>query len=137
MTITVIDGSGGGMGKQIVAAVKNEYPKAVLHAVGTNAIATAAMLKAGADKVATGENPVLVACRMSDVIIGPIGIIIADSLMGEVTPAMAAAVARSSAKKLLLPFNHSDRIILGTGRYNMKELIAMLLEELKPILQAE
>ena len=131
MTITVIDGSGGGVGKQIVAAIKNEFPEYELHAVGTNAIATAAMLKAGADKVATGENPVLVACRTSDVIIGPIGIIITDSLMGEVTETMAAAVARSSAKKILLPFNHSDRIILGTGKHNIKELIGMMMEELK------
>ena len=134
MIITVIDGSGGGMGKQIVAEIKNRFPSVTLHAVGTNAIATAAMLKAGADRVATGENPVLVACRTSDIIVGPIGIIIADSLMGEVTPAMASAVARSSAKKLLLPFNHSDRIILGSGRYNVRELIAMLLEELGTML---
>ncbi len=134
MTVTVIDGSGGGMGKQIVAAIHAEFPDIVLHAVGTNAIATLAMLKAGADKVATGENPVLVACRTSDVIVGPVGIIIADSLMGEVTPEMAAAVARSRAKKLLFPFNHSDRVILGAGKVAMKDLIAQMLEELRTMI---
>ena len=134
MIITVIDGSGGGMGKQIVSALKSEYPEITLYAVGTNAIATAAMLKAGADKVATGENPVIVACRNSDVIVGPIGIIIADSLLGEVTPEMAAAVARSRAKKILLPFNHSDRIILGSGKYSMKELIGLLMEEMRQLI---
>ena len=123
MIVTVIDGSGGGMGKQIVAAIRAELPELTLHAVGTNAIATLAMLKAGAEKVATGENPVLVACRDSDVIVG--------SLMGEVTPEMAAAVARSRAKKLLFPFNHGDRVILGAGKFTIKDLIGQLIDELR------
>ena len=93
--ITIIDGQGGRMGKALIEHLKREFPDQELLAVGTNSIATAAMLKAGADYGATGENPVLVAARDSDIIIGPIGIVIADSLFGEVTPAMAAAVGRS------------------------------------------
>ena len=101
--ITIIDGQGGRMGKALIEHLKREFPDQELLAVGTNSIATAAMLKAGADYGATGENPVLVAARDSDIIIGPIGIVIADSLFGEVTPAMAAAVGRSHASQILMP----------------------------------
>ena len=87
--ITIIDGQGGRMGKALIEHLKREFPEQELLAIGTNSIATASMLKAGADYGATGENPVLVAARDSDIIIGPIGIVIADSLFGEVTPAMA------------------------------------------------
>ena len=89
MKILVIDAQGGGIGKQIVAAVKRDFPQMEITAVGTNSIATTAMLKAGADHAATGENAVAVGCRKADVIIGPIGIVIADAMFGEVTPGMA------------------------------------------------
>jgi len=90
--ITVIDGQGGKMGRSIIEQLKKQFPEQEILAIGTNSIATSAMLKAGADYGATGENPVIVAARDSDIIIGPIGIVIADSLHGEVTAAMAAAV---------------------------------------------
>lgn len=92
MELLVIDGQGGGIGKQIVSALKREFPHIAIIAVGTNAIATSAMLSAGADRGATGENAVIANSRRADVIIGPIGIVLADALMGEITPAMAVAI---------------------------------------------
>ena len=85
MRVLVIDGQGGGLGRQLVAAVKKAVPQAVVTAIGTNSAATSAMLKAGADRAATGENAVVVGCRRADVILGPIGIVIADALLGEIT----------------------------------------------------
>ena len=97
MMIMVIDGQGGKMGKNIVEQLKKRFPEDELLAIGTNSIATAAMLKAGADAGATGENPAIVGSRRADIIIGPMGIVIADSLLGESTPKMA--VARAVQKK--------------------------------------
>ena len=91
MNILVIDAQGGGIGKQIVSALKKRYPEQYITAVGTNSLATSAMLKAGADVAATGENPVIVCSRKADVIVGPVGIVIADALLGEITAAMATA----------------------------------------------
>lgn len=113
MKILVIDGQGGGLGKQLVAAIKAELPEAELTAVGTNSVAASAMRKAGADRAATGENAVRVGCRRADVIVGPIGIVIADALLGEITPAMAAAVGQSAAKRVLIPMNHCDNLVVG------------------------
>ena len=115
MKVLIIDAQGGGIGKQLVAAVKKELPEAVVTAVGTNWAATSAMLGAGADGGATGENAVIVACRTADVILGPVGIVIADSLMGEISPAMAAAVGQSAAKRILIPFDHCNNIIAGAS----------------------
>ena len=108
MKVLVIDAQGGGIGKQVVAAIKHKQPHIEITAVGTNSTATTAMLKAGADHAATGENAVVVGCRTADVIIGPIGIVIADAMFGEVTPTMAVAVGQSRAKRLLIPVNHCD-----------------------------
>ena len=105
MNITVIDGQGGQLGARLVKEILTQLPDAALTAVGTNAAATAAMLKAGAQNAATGENPVVVACRKADVIIGPVGIVIADSLLGEVTEKMALAVGRADAVRILIPMN--------------------------------
>lgn len=113
--VLVIDGQGGGIGRQLVAAIKSVCPDAAITAVGTNVAATTAMLKAGADNGATGENAVVVGCRRADVIAGPIGIVIADALLGEITPAMALAVGRSAAKRVLIPVNHCDNILVGVG----------------------
>ncbi len=131
MTILVIDAQGGGIGKQLVAAVKQDMPSAVVLAVGTNTAATTAMLKAGADEAATGENAVIVGCRRADIIVGPVGIVIADSLLGEVTPEMALAVAQSSAKRILIPFNHCDNIIAGISELNVGMLIKSAVAEIK------
>lgn len=133
MNILVIDAQGGGIGKQLVAAVKKNIPNAEVTAVGTNISATTVMKKAGADNVATGENAVLVCSRKADVIVGPIGIVIADSLLGEITPAMATAVARSDAKRILIPVNHCDNIVAGVSDLNVGRLIQSAIEELQKL----
>ena len=113
MNILVIDAQGGGIGKQLVARIKREYPAETVIAVGTNSIATAAMIKAGADQGATGENSVVVACKTADVIVGPIGIIIADAMLGEITETIAKSVAQAEAVRILIPFNMCDTLIAG------------------------
>lgn len=123
MKLAVIDGQGGRMGKEVVEQIKKRFPGQKLLAIGTNSIATAAMIKAGADNGATGENPVIVAARDCDVIIGPIGIVIADSLFGEVTPSMAAAIGQSKAYKILLPVNRCNHYVAGCERTSMSETI--------------
>ncbi len=128
--IMVIDAQGGGIGKQLVAAVKKEIPDASVLAVGTNSAATAAMLRAGADEAATGENAIVVGAARADVIVGPIGIVIADSLLGEITPRMALAVSRSRAKRVLIPFNHCDNVIAGTGEMRTGDLIQSAVGEI-------
>ncbi len=133
MNITIIDGQGGHLGAQLVKAIVSQFPQAELTAIGTNAIATAAMLKAGAHNGATGENPAVVACRKADVIIGPIGIVIADSLLGEVTEAMALAVSRADAVRILIPVNKCDNLVAGVTNLNMGVLIADAVEKLRGI----
>ncbi len=134
MKILVVDGQGGGVGRQIAAQVKQAFPDVQLMAVGTNTIATSAMIKGGADSAATGENAVLVAARKADVIIGPLGIVVADSLGGEITSAMANAVAQSDAKRILLPFKNCDNVIVGVSDYTLGNLIREAIEELRKIL---
>ena len=131
MNILIIDAQGGGLGKQIVSAIKKTYPDMTITAVGTNSVAASNMLKAGADHAATGENAIIVGCRKADIIIGPIGIVIADSMYGEITPKMAAAVGQSSAKRLLIPTNQCDNIVLGTSNESMGSMISNILEYLK------
>lgn len=132
--ITVIDGQGGRMGKTIIEQLKKEFPDQELLAIGTNSIATAAMLKAGADHGATGENPVIVAARDSDIIIGPIGIVMADSLFGEVTPAMAAAVGRSRAFQILMPVSRCNHYVVGCEDLSMNDIIALVLKKVRTML---
>jgi len=115
MKILVVDAQGGGIGKQLVLAIKEHISGAEITAVGTNSAATAVMLKAGATHAATGENAVVVAAKKADIIVGPVGIVIADSLYGEVTPKMATAIAQSNAKRILIPFNQCDNIIVGVN----------------------
>lgn len=131
MNILVIDAQGGGIGKQIVSALKKRYPEQyiTITAVGTNSLATSAMLKAGADVAATGENPVIVCSRKTDVIIGPVGIVIADALLGEITAAMAVAVGQSPAKRILVPVNHCDNYIVGVTDLSMAKLIEGVVTE--------
>ncbi len=123
MNVIIIDGQGGRIGQRLVESIKKAYPEYTVTAVGTNSIATAAMLKAGADRGATGENAVIVAARRADVIIGPVGIVLADALYGEVTPNMAVAVAQSEAKRILLPMERCDTVIAGTKAASTSELI--------------
>lgn len=133
MHILVIDAQGGGIGKQLVSAIKKYMDNAVLTAVGTNSAATSVMLKAGADYAATGENAVIVNSRKADVIVGPIGIVIADALFGEITPGMAKAVAQSNAKRILIPINHCDNIVVGVGDLQTSKLILDVIHELKKL----
>jgi prephenate dehydrogenase len=137
MNILIIDGQGGQIGAQLVKEITAQFPSASLTGIGTNSTATAAMLKAGAKNAATGENPVIVASRRADVIIGPIGIVIADSLVGEVTEKMAVAVARSEAIRILIPMNKCDNLIAGVPNLNTGALIADAVSKLRSIVDSE
>lgn len=133
MNILIIDAQGGGIGKQLVLAVKKNMPDVSVTAVGTNSAATSAMIKAGADNAATGENAVVVNSKKADVIIGPVGIVIADALLGEITPLMATAVAQSSAKRILIPINHCDNIVVGVDDLSVGKLLQDVIRELQKI----
>ncbi|MCL1786864.1 MAG: DUF3842 family protein [Defluviitaleaceae bacterium] len=128
MKILIIDGQGGGLGAQIVTAIIKNFPTYSVRAVGTNNSATVAMIKAGAKEAATGENAVVVACRTADIIIGPVGIAIADALLGEVTPTMAVAVGQSRAKRLLIPINQCDNTIVGAANLPVNKLLQQVVE---------
>lgn len=136
MKVVVIDGQSGRIGQLFVEKVVKAKLSCQLIAIGANAIATSAMLKAGASAGATGENPVIVACRTADIIVGPIGIMAADSMLGEITPAMAAAVGQSSAKKLLLPVNLCNNIVVGTQALSLSAILEDGVETLRQILTA-
>lgn len=132
--VVIIDGQGGRMGRLLIEEIRKAGLACELLAIGTNSIATAAMLKAGADAGATGENPVRVACRDADIIAGPIGIVTADALSGEVTPDMAVAVGQSRAKKVLLPVSQCNNRIVGVKELSMSQLIAEAVALLKSFL---
>ena len=134
MNILVIDGQGGQIGAQLIKEITNKFENISLTAIGTNAVATSAMLKAGAKNAATGENPVVVACRKADVIIGPIGIVIADSLLGEITEKMALAISKSNAVRILLPMNRCENLVAGVSNLNTAAIIADALSKLDNII---
>ena len=131
MRILIIDGQGGKIGRSIAEAVLKELPGVEVDLIGTNAIATANMLKSGAKNAATGENPVAVMAPRADVIIGPVGVAVADSMMGEVTPKMAVAVGQSRAKKILIPMNRCDIMIAGVGELPLSEMVRRVIAMLK------
>lgn len=131
MNILVIDAQGGGIGKQLVARIKKDYPAENVIAVGTNSIATAAMIKAGADQGATGENSVIVACRTADIIIGPVGIVITDAMLGEITGEIAQAIARAKATRILIPLNMCDTLIAGISDTGTGCLIEAAMKSLR------
>ena len=134
MNVLIIDGQGGQLGSQIIKAVISRYPDIDLTAVGTNAAATTAMVKAGAKKAATGENPIIVACRKADVIIGPIGIVVADALLGEITPDAAKAVGQSDAVRILIPINKCKNLVAGVTNLTLTSLIEDALAKLDKII---
>ena len=127
----MIDGQGGQLGSQIIRAIRTRYNDINIIAVGTNATATTSMIKAGANQGATGENPVIVASRKADVIIGPVGIVIADSLLGEITPKMAVAIGQSNATKILVPINKCENLVAGVPNLTTTALIDDTLNKLQ------
>ena len=114
MNILVVDGQGGRLGRKLLENIRKTCPKAVITAVGTNSMATENMMNSNcASHLATGENAVIVACRTADIIVGPFGIATADAMMGEITPAMANAVASSQAYRVLIPMNLCNTYLAG------------------------
>ena len=134
MNILIIDGQGGQMGAQLIKTITTRFSNVKITAVGTNATATSAMIKAGIKKAATGENPVIVACRKADIIIGPIGIVIADSMYGEITPAMAVAVGRADAARILIPVNKCENMVVGVGDVTMSTMMEDVIKKLEELL---
>ena len=132
--LVVIDGQSGRMGQLFIERVRSAGLECAITAIGTNAIATSAMLKAGADQGATGENPVVVACRRADLIVGPIGILVADAMLGEITETMVLAIGRSGAKKLLLPVNQCGNLVAGTQAMSLSKVMEEAVELLKTLL---
>ena len=135
--IVVIDGQGGKIGRMLVEQLKARLPQVPLIAIGTNSIATSTMLKAGADAGATGENPVIVNAKQADIIIGPLGIIIAYALLGEITPAMAQAVCQSKAQKVLLPVNKCHTTIVGLQDISLSEAVALAVAQVEQLIGRE
>jgi hypothetical protein len=130
--IAVIDGQGGGIGSYIIKALREEFGENIeVIALGTNATATAAMLKARANKGATGENAIIWNAPRADIITGSLSIILANSMLGELTPAMSAAIASSAAKKVLLPLNQEHVDIVNVQREPLPHLIEKLVERIK------
>lgn len=136
MNILVMDGQGGQLGAQLVKEIVSRFQDVEITAVGTNATATATMLKAGAKQAATGENPVIVACRKADVIIGPIGIVIADAMYGEITPKMAVAVGQADATRILIPMNRCENVIVGVDEVTVATMVEGVLKKLDKILKS-
>jgi len=134
MNILVIDGHGGMLGAQLVKEISSNFPSVNITAVGTNAVATAAMLKSGATTGATGENPVVVGARKADVIIGPVGIVIADSLSGEITPKMSVAVGSADAVRILIPMNKCENMVAGISNLPTSALIEDVVLKLRKII---
>ena len=135
--LLVIDGQGGRMGAALVSQCKAASLPAEIIAVGANSAATTAMLKAGADAAATGENPVVVNARTADIIAGPMGILTANALLGEITPAMAAAVSESPAKKLLIPVNRCSVTVVGVTQMPLGEYVRLAVQAAEELLRDE
>jgi hypothetical protein len=129
MNVVVMDAQGGGMGKMLVEQLKRAMPEQRIVAVGTNSMATAAMMRAGADQGATGENAVRVTAAHADLILGPIGIVLCDAMLGEVTQTMACAVGSSNAHKILVPVTRCQVTVAGTKKMTMAEAVAAAVQE--------
>ena len=135
MIICVVDGQGGGIGSHIVRRIREQFQENVeIIALGTNAIATSAMMKVRANKGATGENAIIKSVNLADIIIGPIGIIMANSMMGEVTPKIAEAIASCPAIKLLIPLSVESFEVVGLSLEPLPHLIDKLIERLGKII---
>ena len=128
MKIVIIDGQGGRLGSLLVERVKARLPQAQIHALGTNSAATAAMLKAGAAQGATGENAMVYNAARADLILGPIGVILAGGILGEVSSAMAAAVSGSEAVKILIPSSSCGVYVAGVEERRLEEYLCQAAE---------
>ncbi|MCL5058674.1 MAG: DUF3842 family protein [Actinobacteria bacterium] len=136
MRIAVVDGQGGGIGRHIVEKIRREFPEDVeILALGTNALATSVMLKAGANEGATGENAVTFNAGRADIILGPISIVFPNSMLGEMTPAMASAISSSRAKKILIPLNRSGVDIVGVKTEPLPHMIEEMLARVRDIIK--
>ncbi|MBE5780220.1 MAG: DUF3842 family protein [Clostridiales bacterium] len=133
-TIAVIDGKGGGLGRAVVESLLKAGVEGQILALGTNAIATANMLKGGAHDGASGENAIRHMCKKADVIVGAIGILTADAMMGEITEVMAKAVADSAAQKVLIPLQRCGITVAGVGELTLKEILSQVPELVKQAL---
>ena len=129
MKIVIIDGQGGKLGKLLVEQLKQRCPQVQLYAIGTNSIATATMLRAGADFGATGENPVIRGVMDADVVLGPMGIVVAHAILGEVTPTMAEAVGGCQARKLLIPMNSCGVQVAGVQEQPLTAYVNQLVDQ--------
>ncbi|MHB1126449.1 MAG: DUF3842 family protein [Bacillota bacterium] len=137
MKVAVVDGQGGGIGKHITEKIRRHFGEEIeIIALGTNAVATSLMLKAGANEGATGENAILRNVTEVDVITGSIAVVIANSMLGELTPAMALSISASKARKLLLPMLQTQVKIIGVVAEPLPHLVNLLIEELKLIKEA-
>lgn len=135
MRIAVIDGQGGGIGKYIIERLRKELPEdSEILALGTNAMAAAAMLKAGANEGASGENTICFNADKVDIIVGPLGIVIANAMLGEITPKMAEAVSSSRSTKVLLPITRKDMLLAGCSSEPLPHLIADAVNKIKAML---
>ena len=128
MKIVIVDGQGGKLGKLLVEQLKQRCPQGQIYAIGTNSIATATMLKAGADFGATGENPVMRNVMDADVVLGPTGIVVAHAILGEVTPAMAEAIGGCRAPKLLIPMNSCGVWVAGVQELPLSTYVNQIVE---------
>lgn len=132
MKIMVLDGQGGGIGAAVIKGLRAAIgPEQEILALGTNSIATSTMMKAGANKGGTGENAIAVTAKQADVIIGPLAILMANAMMGEVTPAMAAAVSSSRAGKILIPLTQEKVTLVGVSGEPLPHLVSQVIDILK------
>lgn len=135
MNILVIDGQGGRLGSLIIKSIKEKFPKEHITAIGSNQEATNAMMKISPQRAATGENPVVVASKKADIIIGPIGIVIANAMVGEITPKMAQSISESNATRILLPINKCENYIAGVAKLSVNEVIADAVEKIGMLIE--
>lgn len=136
MVIVVIDGQGGGIGAAVIKGLRESLgQEQEILALGTNSSATSKMMKAGANRGATGENAVVQTCSIADVILGPLAIILANSMMGEVTPAISAAISTCRAQKILIPLTQENVTIVGAASEPLPHMVRSAVSMLKEVLK--